>query len=947
MSMPREDDPPQVLDPRQLVRIQSVHKGFLYQHLYAAACLLQCGNNWVQRLVVEADEDIELHGQDRITYIQVKTRAATLSFGDIEETLLRFEQIRLAHESGARAGQASFAIVSNAPPNGPLAKRLANDWPVDVELLWPGGPVPGDPAILEPPSDVANAFTACRGRAAVLSFSMLVPETLVWKLAGQVMLAASGSPPRTAHSFAVAELPELFEQLVVQLQDFPAPPPIYRPQSDEPSLQSADRRLRIVAGYSGAGKTAWAGAAAAQTVGQIAYFDIGDTPGPALATGLARELAARLFSQPGGRLGELLLPGVSGHDLLQAIGRRLEADGENLTLVLDNGHRLPPSDLHALIQRIPQIDIVILCQPGAAMRELEVLAGIDAELLRGWDPDTIAVEADARQCRADFATCSRLAGITGALPFYIQNALGIARAEYGGDVAAFCAEIEAQTHIVETAQEIILARTFNAIDPSLQDALAALSIADVPLTSDEARALLAGALDLQGPAVARQLRALPSTGAMEVFGGGRIKVHDAMRLLALTHLSSAGDDRQTEVRRLLAAIIAASIQTDWSLAKLSLLIRLFGQTGQSEVLVEFATDELFHEMGVWPEIEPFLEFIADDAARPPAERCKALDGLVFNDLRSDNAAQAVDRLARMETLIAENDLDDEHWLGWAMKRMLALSKDGDGTAVRTAIDEMRPRVPDRADHSRVFRYNVAHAYFQLGDYALAEAETERLILEYYDLLGLSPEQVMGRNADALRPLLAKTSTQTDDLKHLADTLDLHAQVVIAQGNLAPFARIHALKFYDLARAPDSMIRVGQDLVDEFCMRQDFEGARELIETNLLPIIRNLKLAGRVVPVRSQYAVVLAYCGDFAGADAEMARLSPYLAGMDERGRGELLDQKQLIAQLKRFGSPPSRRATPPLPFSFEQRASAGVPKVGRNEPCPCGSGTKFKKCHGA
>ena len=23
------------------------------------------------------------------------------------------------------------------------------------------------------------------------------------------------------------------------------------------------------------------------------------------------------------------------------------------------------------------------------------------------------------------------------------------------------------------------------------------------------------------------------------------------------------------------------------------------------------------------------------------------------------------------------------------------------------------------------------------------------------------------------------------------------------------------------------------------------------------------------------------------------------------------------------------------------------PKVGRNEPCPCGSGKKYKKCHGA
>ncbi|MEO6952594.1 MAG: SEC-C metal-binding domain-containing protein [Polyangia bacterium] len=22
-------------------------------------------------------------------------------------------------------------------------------------------------------------------------------------------------------------------------------------------------------------------------------------------------------------------------------------------------------------------------------------------------------------------------------------------------------------------------------------------------------------------------------------------------------------------------------------------------------------------------------------------------------------------------------------------------------------------------------------------------------------------------------------------------------------------------------------------------------------------------------------------------------------------------------------------------------------KIGRNEPCPCGSGKKFKKCHGA
>ena len=30
----------------------------------------------------------------------------------------------------------------------------------------------------------------------------------------------------------------------------------------------------------------------------------------------------------------------------------------------------------------------------------------------------------------------------------------------------------------------------------------------------------------------------------------------------------------------------------------------------------------------------------------------------------------------------------------------------------------------------------------------------------------------------------------------------------------------------------------------------------------------------------------------------------------------------------------------------EPQATAATEKVGRNDPCPCGSGKKFKKCHG-
>jgi preprotein translocase subunit SecA len=51
---------------------------------------------------------------------------------------------------------------------------------------------------------------------------------------------------------------------------------------------------------------------------------------------------------------------------------------------------------------------------------------------------------------------------------------------------------------------------------------------------------------------------------------------------------------------------------------------------------------------------------------------------------------------------------------------------------------------------------------------------------------------------------------------------------------------------------------------------------------------------------------------------------------------------------------PSRRIAPPPPVGSAVnsslgpvgRATAAVPEAGRNDPCPCGSGRKYKKCHG-
>jgi preprotein translocase subunit SecA len=60
-----------------------------------------------------------------------------------------------------------------------------------------------------------------------------------------------------------------------------------------------------------------------------------------------------------------------------------------------------------------------------------------------------------------------------------------------------------------------------------------------------------------------------------------------------------------------------------------------------------------------------------------------------------------------------------------------------------------------------------------------------------------------------------------------------------------------------------------------------------------------------------------------------------------------------LAQLGAAGDEPrapppgARQAPPPLPAQMPaQRPVRTAPKVGRNQPCPCGSGKKFKNCHG-
>jgi hypothetical protein len=212
-----------VLDPAQLVRIEAVHRGFLFQHLYTAQCLLSAATLSVERVSVESDEDVEVQFERRRVYVQVKHRKGSLAWNDIEEAVARFGELRAAHERGERSGEAAFLIVSNAAPNGPLAAKIAAaDWPTDVRVDWPSAD-PDTRILPSPQASLLEAAKAAGKLAEDLPFATLAPETLVWKLAGVVSLAATGEHEYLDHTFETAKLPSLFEQLVVQLQDLPLP----------------------------------------------------------------------------------------------------------------------------------------------------------------------------------------------------------------------------------------------------------------------------------------------------------------------------------------------------------------------------------------------------------------------------------------------------------------------------------------------------------------------------------------------------------------------------------------------------------------------------------------------------------------------------------------------------------------------------------------------------
>lgn len=927
--MPTDSTSLEVLDARQLSRIEATHRGFLYQHLFAAGCLLKSASG-LESIVVEHDEDLELLTGGRHIYAQVKTRSGTLLEGELEGFFLRARDLAAAHASGTRPGAPEFWLVTNAEVSGGLASRLA----AEHIALWSPNAVSRDEPLFPPPhTDVPASFAWCASAASQIALTRLSPETLVWKLAAVVAYRSAGLG--WEHMILSSELEGLFELFAAQLHHFPESPVIYRAQENEPELEGEGRVLLVVS-VSGAGKTAWASYSALHSGAAIVYFDAAGVPDAAAPSSLLREAVAQITTKAAMDAKDAIQPGASGLEGLRGVDFLARRAGIRPIVFVDNVHTITAGTIQKLAGVLMSCRLVLLGQPAPATAELEGLLGIKAVALNGWSLVTIAAEFESADAPIDPATADRLRQLTGGVPRFVSNAAALTGSFYSGDAEAFCRAVESSANTTRTAQELILRETFGRLSANAQLAVALMSLARFPLSEQECLDFLSAHDTFHSAAIAAAaIRELQDWGVVQRLMSGALLTHDAFVVMAAALFERLDSEIRVVAKKKLAAVVERSVGPG-QIARLMVYCRLLPQIGRVEALADIASSlsEQIHEQGRSEELEAVLEDVLVSSEVAQLDKFMVADTLALWEFHQPDKTGFVRLVRIMERLAREHDLGGDTPSRLAMKQMLEASLSHETAGIRL-YSARSLELADSPVLRRIALYNTATAWYLADEPEETLEITSGLIAEYYDVLHLTDKQVVARSAQALSEELGSDFDTMDELKRLADTLDLRARALNEMGQHAGLCRLHAMKFYQIAHVPMSLMKVGQDVVDEFIsLLHDPWEARRVIETLLLPIVQEYRLVDYVVPVRAQYAVILAYCGEIEQARRVIRELEAF--AVSEFRQRELENQTRLI-----------ERIAVEQPFIGRPSIEARVPKVGRNERCPCGSGKKYKKCHGA
>lgn len=879
-----------VVDPSQLRRIEAMHSGFLYQHLYGVACLLMAAPLGWTRLLIELDEDLELQYEDRHTYVQVKTRSSVVQPAHVNSALERFERYRREHAAQNRPGRAEFVLALNSNPSPALAARISDGQiPPDVRVVWPGHAA----ADLPPPwADVDEAFAWCVARAESLPFVMVAPDVLVLKLAGAMLRIASGRGELASHAITALQAAGMLEQFVHQLHEFPVPPPNYRLQDNEPAFTTA-APIRLIVGFSGAGKTSWVAQSAMADEDTSTYLDVADLPSASVCAALARELAARWLRDEPTALQALDRAALSGLEALRAAGAALAAHGRPYTVVVDNAHRLTVADSRCIAETLRNLRIVFLAQPTAELGAMTTALGVDAEMLLGWGADTIASEAAAAGCGATLATILRLKRLTAGLPLYVRSAIQVATGEYDSDLAAFCDALESQTLTVDTAQHTILSRVFDGLDAQTKQVLACAGLADVPLAADELVAIAKAAYGLERPSVVRSLRAMRANGLLQAYGSQRSKVHDAMRPIALEHLT--GDPvAERRAKEELLRLLEVSLRQDREKDRFPLFVRMLVDLRRIEMLADLGTEESFHEVGNFPTVWPLLEEAAGDRSLAAETRFECLDALLYYRQKHGPGEAVAPLLAEMEALLIAGLGDPRARLVFLQKKLVYSAEQGDQAGVQDVLRTAQALLPDDAAYRRVFDYHAAFALWKISRFVAAESRLRPLLADYMNTLQLDVEGLMTDPA----PYLVRAQQDdayADNCKHLGDCFDLLARILEGLRRTAGATRAVAIRLFEVSGSWDSAARVGIDLVWQHLDAGEPQRARNVLEGGLLALVNTHGLTERMVAVRCLYAHALGRTNDIVAARRELRMIEPYFSSLPE---DEQRDARSLTAFLR-------------------------------------------------
>ncbi|MFD7757277.1 hypothetical protein [Streptomyces sp. NPDC059757] len=508
-------------------------------------------------------------------------------------------------------------------------------------------------------------------------------------------------------------------------------------------------------------------------------------------------------------------------------------------------------------------------------------------------------------CPVDRATAERIVTLTGGLPLYVHNAAILTRTHYDRDALRLCTALSTRRHSTPTVQDLILKEVFDSLDPKARTIAFLLGFAEIPVAPEELERL-ADATGLGAADCARGLRTLAASSITQRTGRGLITVHDATR--SLTQEYGPSTDVQRTVELALSSVLRHSLVSgNAPIGRLAKWALLLARTDQTEQLLELASHDYFFEQSFSGDLKPTLQAVAADEDATPINRFDALNALAILALAANEEQTHARLMDDLTTLVAA------HPASWGLREKSVLATQqmihhtlaGDLIAMNASYLSARAETPEGSLAMRILRYTQAQCFFFAGHYEQADILALDVAEAYFAHLGLTPDVVFGAGLDELSDRLERNQAELDDCKRLADCLALLVRCKRELEQPHGLAAMHAMKFYNLARAWRSFVTMGQEVADDFVEIGDLQQALQLLEQTLLPLSQEYALADLTIGLRSQRAVIIAHTGDYSAARAELDNLRHY--DVPPQQAREIENQRALIESLAAQPSRPAPR----------------------------------------